>query len=119
MVRLARAASGSWSFRAMATTSRTASPKSATVSDAAKTWANAHLSKERTELGGAIVGGDRSLAQSSRGGLPLRAIPGSKLGSGPAQPAFGLAEAERRADRMLAARSLLGPAADIAARNAA
>ncbi len=52
-------------------------------------------------------------------GLPLITIPGSKLEPGRVQPAFGLAGAERRADQALAARSLLGPAADIAARNAA
>jgi transposase-like protein len=57
--------------------------------------------------------------QVPKTGLPLITIPGSKLESGRVQPAFGLAGAERRADQALAARSLLGPAADIAARNAA
>ncbi len=45
-------------------------------------------------------------------GLPLRTIPASKLEPGLLQPALGLTEAERRADRTLAARSLLEPAAD-------
>ena len=59
------------------------------------------------------------LPDSIESGLPLITIPGSKLEPGRVQPAFGLAGAERRADQALAARSLLGPAADIAARNAA
>ena len=46
------------------------------------------------------------------------AIPVSKLDSG-GSPASELAEAERRADRTLAARSLLGPAADSRARSVA
>jgi hypothetical protein len=45
-------------------------------------------------------------------GLPLRTIPGSKLEPGPARPAFEPAEAERRADQALAARSLLVLAGD-------
>ena len=45
-------------------------------------------------------------------GLPHITIPGTKLEPGRRRPASGLAEAERRADQMLAARSLLGPAAD-------
>ena len=52
-------------------------------------------------------------------GLPLGTIPVSKLESGPAQPASVLAEAERRADRMLAARWLLEPAVDSRARSEA
>ncbi len=52
-------------------------------------------------------------------GLPHIAIPGTKLEPGRHRPASGLAEAERRADRTLAARSLREPAADIAATNAA
>ena len=46
------------------------------------------------------------------GGLLLRTIPGPKLEPGRGEPAFGLAEAERRADQALAARSLLVPAGD-------
>lgn len=46
-------------------------------------------------------------------GLPLITIPGTKVEPGRHQLASGLAEAERRADRMLAARSLLEPAGDI------
>ncbi len=52
-------------------------------------------------------------------GLPLGTIPVSKLESGRAQPASVLAEAERRADRMLAARSLLELAVDSQARSGA
>ena len=52
-------------------------------------------------------------------GLPLGTIPVSKLESGRAQPASVLTEAERRADRMLAARSLLEPAVDSRARSGA
>ena len=47
------------------------------------------------------------------GGLPRITIPGTKLEPGRHRPASGLAEAERRADQMLAARSLLEPAVDI------
>ena len=43
--------------------------------------------------------------------LPHIAIPGTKLELGRHRPASELAEAERRADQMLAARSLLAPAA--------
>jgi hypothetical protein len=51
-------------------------------------------------------------------GLPHITMPGSKLEPGRGWPAFGLAEAERRADQMLAARSLLEPAGDSRLRNA-
>ena len=51
-------------------------------------------------------------------GLPLGTIPGTKLEPGRRRPASGLAEAERRADRTLAARSPLGPAADSRATSA-
>jgi TolB-like protein/DNA-binding winged helix-turn-helix (wHTH) protein len=45
-------------------------------------------------------------------GLPPVAIPGNKLESGRHRPASGLAGAERRRDRMLAARSSPGPVVD-------
>ena len=63
---------------------------------------------------------DRALASLWRGraGLPRIAIPRSKLESGRHRPASGLTEAERRADRMLAARSLLGPVGGSRERNA-
>lgn len=51
-------------------------------------------------------------------GLPLAAMPGSKLESGRHWPASGLAGAQRRADLMLAARSFLEPAVDSSAMNA-
>ena len=40
---------------------------------------------------------------------PLITAPASKLESGRGRPAYGLTEAERRADQALAARSLLEP----------
>ncbi len=45
-------------------------------------------------------------------GLPHITMPSSQLESGCRRPASGLAEAERRADLMLAARSFLARAAD-------
>ena len=45
-------------------------------------------------------------------GLPLGAVPVSKLESGRDRPASDLAEAERRAEQMLAARWLLALAVD-------
>ena len=50
-------------------------------------------------------------------GLPHITIPSVKLEPGRGWPAFGLAEAERRADQALAARLLLEPAVDSRARN--
>ena len=52
-------------------------------------------------------------------GLPLVAIPGIKLEPGRRWPAAGLAEAERRAARMLAARSFRVPAGGSPARSGA
>ena len=64
----------------------------------------------RSERMTAGIAGSASRTRSP--GLPHISIPGPKLEPGHSQPAFGLAEAERKADQALAARSLLGLAAD-------
>jgi hypothetical protein len=51
-------------------------------------------------------------------GLPLEAVPGAKLESGLDWPGSGLAEAGRRAEQMLAARSFRAPAVDSRAMSA-
>ena len=52
-------------------------------------------------------------------GLPQGAIPVSKLEPGPQEPALGLAGAQRRPDRRLAARPFLARAGDSRVRSAA
>jgi len=56
-------------------------------------------------------------AQVGFAGLPLITVPGPKLESDCVRPASGLAEAERKADQALAARSLLERAVDNRARS--
>ena len=71
-----------------------------------QTVAEAEVEDFRNDLGPFVVAAEVARLTANPG-LPLGTIPGSKLEPGRGQPAFGLAEAERKADQALAARSLL------------